>query len=156
MIRPAKFIDMPGMTRLIQRTYERSHYGKTGIVRIDPKLLHDLLLACLMRHGGECWVAVAENGGVITGMIIGAAQPVYQIGDKLTVQDLFWVSSDGMSRDAKFLLRSMIEWAFANPQVVEIKCSTNTVIMDDPNAGRILERAGMQLTGNVYRMECSR
>lgn len=159
MIRDASFSDVPAMIQVLQTAYDSSHYAKSGVVKVDPEAARQLLMHALWTHGktneGSCFVQVADNGAALTGLIVGTLARVYAIGDKFLASDLFWVANDGSSpRDAIGLMRRMLGWAWSSPHVIEVKCGTTAVIDGDPaQAGKILQRLGMSLYGNLYRME---
>ncbi|MEM7709374.1 MAG: hypothetical protein AAF264_01205 [Pseudomonadota bacterium] len=162
MIRPARFTDIPEAAALLQNVFDRSHYASGLCGQIDTREVKRLLANAIQRHGGTnggaTWVQVAEADGVLTGLIVGTLARVYGIGTHLMATDLFWVASpDVEPRDPAALMRSMIEWAKANPHVVEIKCGTTAVVNDDPKeAGRVLERLGLSHYGEIYRCEVTR
>jgi hypothetical protein len=159
MIRNAKNVDIPAIVRLLQEGYSRTHYAKSGIVKIDVLEAKRLLVNSIQRHDykgmGACWVQVAENDGQITGLVLGTFHRIYSIGDMLMATDLFWTTTEGSAiTDARDLMKGMIEWAWRSPHCAEVKCGTTAIINGDPGAaGRILERLGLALYGNLYRME---
>lgn len=162
MIRPAAFADIPAIVGLLREGYIRSHYGRDGICNIDEREAKRLLVQAIQRHGGtnggSTWVQVATKDGNIEGFILGTLARVYGIGDRLMATDMFWVASERVDpSDPIRLMRAMIEWASSNPMVVEIKCATNAVIMEDPELpGNILKRLGMTDYGRIYRMQIAR
>lgn len=159
MIRDAKAVDIPAIIELLERGYERTHYSKSGLVRIDVDEAKKLLLNAIFRHGrksgGACWVQVSETLGQLSGLIVGNLQRVYSIGDKLVASDLFW-TTNGFAEpgDALALMRGMISWAWSCPAVIEINCGATAIINNDPEmAGRLLGQLGMKRYGVLYRME---
>lgn len=112
----------------------------------------------IQRHGllteGGCFVAVAEREGEIEGFIIGVLQPLYQVLDVLEATDLFWYARpEAHGATAGRLLRVMHKWALSSPYVQVIRQGNSDAISDMALSGRILQRAGMRLTGNIYEKE---
>lgn len=158
VIRNASFSDIPAIVRLLQEAYLDTHYAKSGLAEIDEAEAKRLLLASIQRHGqrhgGACWVQVADNGAGITGFILGTLARVYVIGNKLMASDVFWLTSaHAEPRDAPALMRGMLSWAWSSPHVVEARCGTTSVLRDHHDAGKILIRLGMEHYGGIYRME---
>lgn len=159
MIRDAKFADIPRILGLLQSGFKRSHYAKHPTARIDEAEAKKLLLAAIQRHGrkhgGACFVQVAETDGVISGLILGTLARAYSIGTHLMATDLFWLASPIIDpSEPKQLMQNMIEWAKSCPNVIEIKCGTTSIINNDPkDAGKVLERLGLTRYGELYRLE---
>lgn len=161
MIRNANFADIPAIVSLLLEAYGRSHYAKDGKGEVDIGETKRLLVQAIQRHGGKhggaTWIQVAETEGRVCGLIVGTLARCYSIGTKLMATDLFFVANETVEPgDPLKLMRGMIEWAKACPDVIEVRCGTTAVIRDDPReAGAILERLGMKLYGNLYRMEAT-
>lgn len=159
MIRDAKFADIPVMVGLLREAFHRSHYAKDARCEVDVRELKRLLMAAIQRHGhrtgGGCWVQVSETDGNVKGMIVGTLSRAYSMLNVLMATDLFWYASPDVNPvDPMKLMAGMVEWAKSNPDVVEVRCGTTSVIMDDPRRpGLILERLGMKHYGEIYRME---
>ena len=133
MIRDARFADIPAILMLLQEGYARSHYAKEGRASIDVKEAKRLLFNAIQRHGGQtggsCWVQVSEANGTVCGLIAGTLARPYMIGTGLMATDLFWLAGTGCPvGDAFRLMRGMIEWATAKPDVIEIRCGTTAAI----------------------------
>lgn len=162
MIRNATFSDIPAIVRLLQEAYLETHYAKSGLAEIDEAEAKRLLLASIQRHGqkhgGACWVQVADNGAGIVGFILGTLARVYSIGNKLMATDLFWVvNKHAEPRDAVSLMRGMVDWAKDCPACIEAKCGTTAIIADDPEAAtRLLGQIGFKQYGLISRLEFAR
>lgn len=159
--RPARFGDIPAIVALLQDGYRRSHYA-ASVASIDERETKRLLVQAIQRHGshhlGGTWVVVAETGGRITGVLVGTLARLFAISDRLMASDLFWLAAEDVDpSDPVRLMKSMVEWARAAPDCIEVKCGTSAIIRADPKeAGRALERLGMQHYGEIYRMELAR
>lgn len=159
MIRDAKFVDIPAMTRFLESCYARSHYAKDGIVKVDVPETKRLLGAGLGRHGhkgiGSCWLQVAENDGNIDGLMYATLHRVYAIGDKLMATDLFWAVNDhAQPMDGLTLLKNMLAWARSSPHVVEVHIAASFVMADRPQViSRLLKTVGMKEYGAIHRLD---
>jgi len=155
MIRPARFSDVPAMYALLAEGFERSRYRTMGA--IDQKVAKGLLVQAIQRDGqpgeGGTLVRVADQDGVVEGMIIAVLQRVYHIGDKLQATDLFYIGSPRCHpADGRGLFDAMVAWADGNPRVVEILATVTDVLLDDwPRVGRLYERRGFVPCGGMWR-----
>jgi hypothetical protein len=161
VIRDAKYVDIHAMTLLLQEGYARSHYAKSGIVKVDANETKRLLGAGLGRHGhkgiGACWLQVADNDGSVDGLMYATLARVYAIGDRLMATDLFWTTSErARPTDALTLMKNMINWAKSCPMVIEVRCGVTMVVSDKPEVtGRLLKTLGMQDYGAIHRLDLS-
>lgn len=158
MVRNAQFADIPSIVLFLQEAYSRTHYAASKVAEVDATECKRLLMNSIQRHGhshgGACWVQVSETNGNIEGLMLGTLVRCYSILNKLMASDLFWVCSERADpRDAVALMRGFISWAKSCPHVVEIKCGTTAAIGDPADAGKILERLGMEQYGLIFRME---
>jgi hypothetical protein len=159
MIRNAKFVDVPAVTRFLLWCHSQSHYAKSGTVGVDVEETKRLLVAGIGRHGhkhgGACWLQVVDNDGSIDGLMFATLVRVYSIGDKLMATDLFWaVNEHAAPGEAIILMRNMIAWAKSCPLVVEVHCAASAVIVEDPAVtGRLLRSLGMKEYGRIHRLE---
>ncbi len=159
MIREAKFADIPSIVALLEMQFRLTHYYRDGTVNIDELATKRLLLTAIQRHGkaleGGTFIQVAENAGLVCGVIVGTLTRVYSIGDRLMASDLFWTANSLVDpRDPEKLMRNFVEWAWACPVVAEVKIGVTKIIEDEPDRiGRMLKRMGMTDYGQMYRME---
>lgn len=157
-VRIANFSDIPGIVGLMEEGFRRSHYAADPRCAVDTKEAKRLLVTAIQRHGhktgGGCYVAVSETNGILTGYIVGTLARAYSIGNVLMATDLFWYASPTVDpSDPSRLMAGMIEWAKANPDVVEVRCGATHVIDKDDRAGAILKRLGLEPYGGIYRLE---
>jgi hypothetical protein len=143
MIRPARHQDVPAIERLIRRQHAASKYaGRCGIA---PKALtayvEGAIASINARGPSATHLAVIERGEEVRGFIMGVLSRIYQVGDKLEANDLFFVN-EGLPSDSFKLLDSYIAWARSHRPVIEIKLSWTDTL---PGAGRVAE---------LYRRKC--
>jgi hypothetical protein len=155
MIRPGRFQDQPAIEGLLRDAYARSKYA--GRVGIHEKALSQLVLgsiAQMTQNGPQAsHVAVAERGGEVVGVIIGALDRVYHIGDKLSANDIFFVVGDkGSFGDSIYLVDSYIRWAQANPKVLEIMLSWSDALPGAEKIASLAKRKGFVKTGEMFEM----
>ena len=155
MIRPAKMQDIPAILNLLEDAHSRSIYADVCGIHCDTALgLLSQSVWGAKQQGSEFFAHVAETDGTIEGLIIGMAVPLYLIGDKLMVSDLFWVCSENVDpKDPIRLMKAMIHWAQHKSDVVEVRCGATPVIQSPEKASKMLKHLGMQPYGEFFRME---
>jgi hypothetical protein len=153
MIRAAKHTDQKAIEGLIRRQHATSKYA--GRVDIAEKALSNLVLSLIggqmQSSVGASLVTVAMRDGKVTGFIAGALQRIYQIGDKLEANDVFFVN-EGAPADTFALVDRYLAWATGNRKVLDVRLSWTDAI---PGAERIvglLARKGLTKTGEVWSM----
>lgn len=154
MIRPARFQDAPAIERLIRSQHERSKYAHR--VEISDKALSTLvqgMIAQMGQHGPQgSHVSVAVRDGRIVGFIAGVLDRVYHIGKKLTANDLFFINENGTLGDTIKLLDSYVEWAKANPKVLEIVVSWSDTLTGAERVADLYRRKGFAKSGEMFEM----
>lgn len=153
-VRAAKFGDIPRLYELMEEMYSKSVY--VGRDEIDTKHAKALLVNAIQRHGGKyegsALVMVSETNGKVQGFIIGYLDRIYLIGRKLRATDMFFYQSEQASpKDAFALVRSVIEWAASNDQVIEIDMAATNAVGDHRRTGKLLQRFGLIECGTIYK-----
>ena len=149
-IRVAKFGDIPAIVDLTVTILSVSRYAK--FCKADPKRIRSVAMQAIQRHGGSTegssFVAVADNGSKIEGLIIGVLQPLYLVFDVLEATDICWITRKGAhASTAGRLLKAMHKWA---PPGSVIRQGNTDIISDIELSGRLFERHGMKLCGHIY------
>jgi hypothetical protein len=155
MIRPGRFTDQPAIEALLRGAHARSKYA--GRVAIHDKALSQTVLgaiAAMTQNGPQAsHVAVAERGGEVVGVIIGALDRVYHIGEKLSANDIFFVVGEkGSFGDSLYLADSYIAWARSNPKVIEIMLSWSDAIPGGEKIAALAKRKAFIKTGEMFEM----
>ena len=156
MIRQATLSDIWRLLEILQEAHSRSIYADVcGIDRERAKgLLSEGIAA---SFNGQAFAAVAEQAGQVEGFILGSEEPLYLIGDKTVVTDLFWVATSRVdARDPRQLMAGLISWGRLRPNAAEIRCGTTPVIQEPEKAARMLNRLGFEPYGTFHRMEIKR
>ena len=114
MIRGVSFSDIPRIVLLLEESFSRTHYAKSGLGGIDRAEAKRLLTTAVHRHGhktgGGTFIQVAEKDGAIEGLILGTLTRVYSVGNKLMATDLFWVCSERVPPADPFrLMKNMVK-----------------------------------------------
>ena len=157
-VRAAKFVDMPSMVGVMERSHRRSRYADCTFDEIEAK---QLLVRCIQRHGHQNYmgslVLVSENGGEIRGLIVGILDQVYPALKELKATDLLILMDQGAdARDFPEMLAQLIEWADANPKVVEVLLGVTDAVIDWKLAAPYYEKAGFEQCGGIFRLSINR
>ncbi len=154
VIRPATMADLPGVYDLVREMHERSKYFPD--VGIDSQTVRSLVMQSVQRHGGKnngsTHFVVSDEGGELTGFMLGALQRVYLIGDRLEAQDVYLYVREGASPRAAFgLINSYLDWAESCPKVATVKLAyTDAINADEKRIGGLYERKGFKIIGAMY------
>ena len=154
MIRRATFNDAPAIMALIRSQHARSKYAAR--CAISDNALEYLVAQMIGQQGqigpqGTC-VFVVEKAGKPVGFIAGILDRVYQIGRKLTAQDLFFVNEGGSVADTLKLLDEYIAWAQSIRAVLEIVVSWSDTLPGAERLAQLYTRKGFTKSGEMYEM----
>lgn len=157
MIRAARYQDIPAIGGLIRRQHAASRYA--GRVAICDKALDAMLLGAVAAMGQQgpqgSHASVAERDGAIVGFLIGILSRTYEVGDKLTANDLFLVN-EGDVGDLLALVDAYVAWATANRKVIEIKLSWSDTLPGASRVEGLFRRKGFHQCGAVWSVEPAR
>ena len=150
MIRAAKFSDIPRLIELMADGYSRSRYRERSA--FDPKEARSLLMNCIQRHGspgeGGSTVMVSDP---VESFIIGIMERVYFVGTALVAKDLLFYATEKSSPfDSVGLLNAYVDWAKANPKVIEIQLSATDIIEETGAAEAMYRHMGFRRSGALY------
>lgn len=154
VIRPAAMADLPALYELVMDMYKRSKYAADA--EVDQPTARALLMQAIQRHGGKnngsTHFVVTEEGGFLTGFMIGTLQRIYLIGNRLEAQDMYlYARKDASPRAGLALLNSYLEWAESCPKVGTIKLSyTDALEVDGDKLTALYERKGFQRIGAMF------
>jgi hypothetical protein len=150
MIRAAKFADVPRLIELMADGYSRSRYREKSA--FDPKEARTLLQNCIARHGapneGGTMVMVSDP---VESFMIGIRERVYFVGTALVAKDLFLYATETASPfDSVGLVNAYVDWAKADPKVIEIQLSATDVIQETGAAEAMYRHMGFRRSGAIY------
>jgi hypothetical protein len=154
VIRKATFADAPALIELVRTQHARSKYaGRCAIA--EPVLQH--LVTQMIAQQGQIGpqgslVLVAEQTGEPVAFIAGILDRVYQIGKKLTAQDLFFVNERGTVGDTLKLLDGYIAWARSIRAVLEIVVSWSDTLPGAEQVAKLYERKGFSKCGEMFEI----
>jgi len=155
-VRAGKFVDIPRIAEISAYAHERSIYG--SISTFDEVLVKQLCAQSMQRHGqqnyGGTLFLVSETNGEVRGFIIALLDLVYPCVEELMVTDLIFVFAENAeSHDAATMIRQIIQWAEANPKVIEVHLGVTDAMMgsDWKRIGKVYEHLGLFLCGGMYR-----
>ena len=158
-IRPARMIDTPALADILAERQKDSRYY--GVDEVDLPYAKKLIGAGIQRHGhttdGGCFVMVAEDeDGAVMGFVYGMLSRVYHVGHKLAATDVFLIGrKDCPALALTHLFDAYLDWARANPRVVEIGASWSDVIPGSDGFASIYIRKGFRHCGSTYRLDNS-
>ncbi len=157
MLRPARMIEAFALVELLKDQHVRSRYF--GLADIDAGFARRLLAQAIQRHGqttdGGTLVNVIEDSEQRpVAFMVGVLNRIYHIGTALCAQDMFLVAGEGApALAAPKLLSAYIQWASANPRVLEINLSHTDALPEGERMGPLYERIGFTRCGGIYRRE---
>jgi hypothetical protein len=154
MIRKATFADAPAIMAMIRTQHERSKYASRCDIA-EPVLQHTV--TAMIAQQGQIGpqgslVLVAEEGGEPVAFIAGVLDRVYQIGKKLTAQDLFFINERGSVGDTLRLLDGYVEWARSIRAVLEIVISWSDALPGAEDVAKLYARKGFSKCGEMFEI----
>lgn len=151
MIRPARFMDAPAIERLIRDQHALTKYALRCAID-DRALTHTVMgLIGSMNQPTGTHVAVSVENGQVTGFVAGQLSRTYAVLDRYSASDVFLINH-GRTGAALQLLDSYIEWARANPKVIEIGLSWTDAIEDSDRLAAIYARKGFIKVGEQFAL----
>ncbi len=158
-VRAANFRDIPALARFYEESHQRSIYAERAT--FDLIEAKQLFVRTIQRHGhlnsGGTLVLVSEKDGAIEGFMIGILDHIYPCLKELIATDLLIIASERADpRDARTILKQLIDWAQKNPKVIEIRLGVTGAIGKWERTGKLYERIGLQQCGGIYRMQFDR
>lgn len=157
MIRAARLSDVMGIVSVLRAGYEESIYVEYGAIL--PREAQKFVSMMIQRMGDKSsnatLVWVAENAaGVVCGVVMAVKQPVYFIGSKLCVQEIFFYGMPALveRNDMVALFRRFMTWADQDERVVEQKVSSSDIFnwLDWRDLRPFYERRGFKCAGEVF------
>lgn len=157
MIRAATHLDAPEIETMIRELHQASKYA--GRADVSDKALGSLVINMLAMQGQNgpqaSMVVVAEEKGRIVGFMAGTLDRLYFMLNKLVAQDLFlYVRPRNGVRHSLELIDAYVEWASANPKVLEIKLSWNDALPRAAVMSTVYRRKGFDLVGEIFERRC--
>lgn len=153
MIRPATLNDAAAIQALIVSQHERSKFA--GRANIAPRALENLILGLIASNNQNgpqgTYVVVNEEGGKVVGFIAGQLARLYGILDKLGATDVFLIN-EGRAGASLYLIDGYIQWARANPKVLDIELSWNDTLPGADKIAKLYTRKGFTKTGETYTL----
>jgi hypothetical protein len=141
MIRNAQIADIPQLIALGKRLLELTPYAD---VKIDTLIAGQTLGQCINSAFGIALVAVHE--GKITGLLLGAAVPLWFSKSRSATDIVTYAETPG---DGYRMIRRFIRWAWAVPNVIEVTMAQSSGV-DVERTGKLYERVGLARVGAIY------
>lgn len=155
LLRRAQSVEAPELVKIIVERHADSRYA--GVCGVDEVIARKILAHAIHRHGGTnegaafVEVAVDEDSGQIEAFVLGSLGRVYGFGDKLASSDDMLI---GRAHVSPFVLDRLfaryVNWAIANPKVIEIGATWNTSIGGSERFGAVFERRGFTKIGETW------
>lgn len=159
-IRPATIGDILPIIALMDEALTRSIYA--GVDEVDHEYTRKLFARSLHFHGNSnhqaTLIYVSEMDGKVAGYFFGFLDRLYQVGKKLAATEVhFYLAPWADQRDALKLLNAFLEWAEANPKVVEIRLGESNILGEpDPRFAKLLERKGFHKAATLFTKRIER
>lgn len=155
MIRPARPTDRPALVALMKEGHKRSRYAKSG--HIVDTILEQFIRGMILKHGSKAvdgtFCNVIEHDGKIVGLHFGAKERIKIFGSKYYASDALFYVQPGHSLETVGLVAQFVDWAKADPRVIEISLGATDDIDDYKTATKIYERMGFTQCGSMMRCE---
>ena len=154
MVRDATFSDVPALSKLLERAYRKSKYAdRTGLHTKSVEQLFLGLVSGQRQNGPQAsYLRVATKQDKVVGFLAGTLGRVYNVGEKLVASDVFFISEGSYPKDLEALIDGYVEWASANPKVIEIGLSWSDAVRDGAALAKLYKRKGFTLVGEQYEL----
>jgi GNAT superfamily N-acetyltransferase len=155
MIRPAIFADTPAIERLLRRVHAKSKYA--SLTPLNDKALNQTVMSLIAGQNQNgpmaTHVTVVEHQGKVLGFMAASLNRIYNICDKLVASDTFIISESRRASDTVAMIDAYIEWAKANPKVIEIILTWSDAVPGGEKMAKLYTRKGFRLVGEQYEMD---
>ena len=141
MIRRAQIADLPQLLALGKRLLKQTPYAD---VKIDTLIAGQTLGQCINSAFGLA--LVAEHRGKITGLLLGAAVPLWFSKSRSATDIVTYAETPG---DGYRMIRRFVKWAWNLPNVIEVTMAQSSGIDVDRTA-QLYERVGLARVGALY------
>lgn len=141
MIRQARTADLPQLMALGKRLIELTPYAE---VKIDTLTAAQTLGQCINSAFGIA--LVAEHDGKITGLLLGAAVPLWFSKSRSATDIVTYAETPG---DGYRMIRRFVTWAWSLPLVIEVTMAQSSGVEIERTA-QLYERAGLARVGAIY------
>jgi hypothetical protein len=141
LIRRGKIEDFPQFWELGKRLLEKSPYAG---VEIDRAAVAKTFGFCANSALGCCFVA--ENGGKITGVLLGVAQDLWWSRGRSASDLIFYSETPG---DGARLLAEFEKWAWSIPRMSDVTVAQSSGI-DVQRTEKLYRRKGYRRVGAVF------
>ena len=141
MIRKAQVSDLPQRLALGKRLIVRTPYAD---VKIDTLIAAQTLGQCISSAFGIA--LVAERDGEITGLLLGAAVPLWFSKSRSATDIITYAETPG---DGYRMIRRFVKWAWSLPNVIEVTMAQSSGI-DVERTRQLYERVGLAPVGALY------
>jgi len=141
MIRNMTIADFPAVMQLGERLHEQSVYSD---VPMDSRTIAATIGQCISSALG--FAVVAVHDGKITGVMLGAAAPLWFSKSRSATDFVTYSEWPG---DGFRMVRRFIKWAWTLPNVTEITLGQSSGI-EPERAARLYSLLGMRRVGNLY------
>jgi len=141
LIRNARIADMPALLALGKRLIKQTPYAD---VKVDTAISGQTLGQCINSAFGIA--LVAEHDGEITGLLLGAAVPLWFSKSRSATDIITYAETAG---DGYRMIRRFVKWAWSLPNVIEITMAQSSGVAVE-RTGQLYERAGLARVGAIF------
>jgi hypothetical protein len=151
-VREACFGDVPRLAELMAEMCDRSRY--VGRVNVVPERAKRTCMTAIKGHGKATCLFVGVRDGKVESFIIGMADWLFGIGDKLAITDTyFYASKRAYKRDTVRLAQAYQGWAKTVPSVIDVRLTALDSLGPWDRNERLYRRLGFSQEGVIYRKD---
>lgn len=114
------------------------------------EMLTGLIAAQNQNGPGATFLVVSVKMGKVVGFMAGTLCRIYNILDGLAATDLFLINDDKNPGDTRAMIDAYLDWAEANPKVLEIGLSWSDTMPRGEEVANLYKRRGFIKTGETY------
>lgn len=157
-VRQAEFRDIPAIVRLAQEAHSNSAY-RDAMMNVEAIKLVARQAIAMSFGGGQRTtnILVAEEGGEIHGVFIGAVVHLYECLEVVLATNHFWyVSPKGNPRSGLMLLKAFCKWTEGSFDWVLYRIGLSSAIVDPERVEKVMTRQGFKRSGLIVEKEFKR
>ena len=154
-IRPARFRDIPEITRLAEQLYRKSVYA--GRFEFEPVFLKRIALETIRTQSSEPangLMLVSDTGDGLDGMFAGYVRRLYECMDAHIASNSIWyVAPKASPLTGIKLIRAFEDWLSKSECKTFLRLHLADAVEDPNRMSKVLSRAGFRAAGLILEKE---